>query len=769
MLARRTIVILFFSALFVTSVIAQDQFDKENAVNYIRMLCQPQFEARKTGLPGARKAAEWIASQFQTWGLQPGGDHGSFIQQFPMIVTNQKKVAQLKLKNGTFGPITYQDENDFHLYFNSGSGKVTAEVVFVGFGISEPQKSWDDYADVDVAGKIAFIYRGTPGDGQDWSAENERDYKMQQATQHGAAALIMFERDWAIRGGTIHEEGYNSRMPAVSISKKVARDIFQGTYHQLDNTLRDLTKKPQSFATGKVMFIEAVVEKNEPGIGENVIGILPGNDPILKEEFIVIGAHMDHNGISPTGHAYFGADDNASGTAVVMELARVFARRQSELKRSLVFIAFGGEEQGLRGSKYFTEHPTIPMDRIGLMFNFDMEGQGDGGAGFGGRNYFPHIINDLIASLSDSVQKKFSVGRSGGMWGSDHAHFIEQGIPDFTFYSTGDHPFYHQFEDDPSQINPQSLQSVGDRASELLAKFANYPTSLLFDGNRQGRTFLMFGDQMDFALTRELPIKNELDLKRWLQQLTHRGMSAVVLPLTGAFFSQPDDYYRSIDEMNQWVNRNERQVIRYQNGNSLHQAKSAGKIAIATGVVGSQLFQRKLGAMRNLSKLGLTFLVLNDRSDLMFEGRKLSVPGEEMLRICEQGNIALVWQIDDDPLLQKLLSNCSGKVLIAKGAQTARMQFDEIAALVKPKNCLLLIECQQDCQPDQLSELMDRIGAQKLHFSMLTNTSDPAVDSDWPDRLIQRLYENRLKQGTKNKVYKEMVQVLGENLRNFLK
>lgn len=754
--------------VLIVNLSAQEKFSSKHAHDYIRQLCQPQFEARKTGLPGARKAAEWIASQFQSWGLQPGGDHGGFIQQFPMIVTNQKRVAQLKLKNGAFGPITYQDENDFHLYFNSGSGKVTAEVVFVGFGISEPQKGWDDYAGMEVAGKIAFIYRGTPGDGQDWSAENERDYKLLQATKHGAAALIMYERDWAIRGGTIHEEGYNSRMPALSISKKVARDIFQGTYHPLDHTLRDLTKKPQSFATGKVMFIEAVVEKNEPGIGENVIGILPGNDPVLKAEYIVVGAHLDHNGVSPTGHAYFGADDNASGTAVVMELARVFASRQSELKRSLVFIAFGGEEQGLRGSKYFTEHPTIPLDRIGLMFNFDMEGQGDGGGGFGGRNYFPHIINDLIASLSDSVQKKFAVGRSGGMWGSDHAHFIEQGIPDFTFYSTGDHPFYHQFEDDPSQINPQSLQFVGDRASELLDKFAHYPTSLLFDGNRQGRTFLMFGDQMDFALTRELPIKSELDLKRWLQQLTHRGMSGVALPLTGAFFSQPDDYYRCIDEMNQWVNRNERQVIRYQNGNSLHQAKSAGKIAIATGVVGSQLFQRNLGALRNLAKLGLTFLMLNDRSDPIFEGSKLSAFGDEVLTACQETNITLVWQIDDDRLLPKLSSNGSGKVLIAKAAPTARMQFDHLAALVKPKNCLLLIECHPACQPDQLSELMDKVGVQKLHFSMLTKTNDPNSDSDWPDRLIQGLYENRLKQGTKNNGYKEMVQVLGENLRSFL-
>jgi hypothetical protein len=749
--------------------LAQDRFNGKQAAGYIEQLCKPEFEGRKTGLPGARKAAEWIGSQFQSWGLQPGGDNGTFIQEYPMIVTHQKKTAQLKLKNGTFGPITYQDENDFHLYFNSGSGKVTAEVVFIGFGISEPQKGWDDYIGVDVTGKIAFTYRGTPGDGQDWSAENERDYKMQQATKHGAVGLIIFERDWVVRGGTIHEEGYNTHLPAMTISKKVARDIFQGTYRNLDHTIRDLAKSPRSFATGKMMSIDALVEKIEPGIGENVIGILPGNDPLLKDEFIVIGGHTDHNGVSPNGNAYVGADDNASGAAVVMELVRVFASRKNELKRSVVFIGFGGEEQGLRGSKYFSEHPTIPAEKICLMFNFDMEGQGDGGGGFGGRNYFPDIVSEMISSLSDSVQKKLSVGRSGGMWGSDHAHFIEQGVPDFGFYSTGDHSFYHQVEDDPSQINPQSLQFVGDRASELLSRFAAHPTSLLFEGNRQGRTFLLFGDQMAFALDRNEQFKDEADLKQWLYDKINSGFSGVVLPLTGSLFSQQENYYRSIDEMNQWVKRNDRQLIRFQNGNSLNQAKSEGKMAVATGVIGSQIFQHDIGALRNLSKLGLSFLCLNDKSDPMFEGSKLSSFGENVLSACQEGNITIVWQIEDDPLLQKIFRNYTGKVLIKKPGQQAGIISDAVKELLKQKNVLLLVECNPGGKSEQLSELIDKIGAQQLHFSIMEDSKNSNSDGNWAHRLMQELYENRMKQHNRNEVYKEMVKVLGENLRNFLK
>lgn len=767
MFIRKTVHILFLFFLVIFSAFAQEQFNDKNASDYIEHLCQPQFGARKTGLPGARKAAEWIASQFQSWGLQPGGDNSTFIQHYPMIVTQQRKPAQLKLKTGPFAPITYQDENDFHLYFNSGSGKVTSEVVFVGFGISAPGKGRDDYAGIDVAGKIVLIYRGTPSDGQDWSAENERDYKMQQAIKHGAAALLMLERDWAIRGGTIHEEGYHPRMPALSISKKVALDIFRGTYRQLDHVIRDLAKQPGSFATGKVMSIEAQVDKIEPGMGENVIGILPGTDPILKDEFIVIGAHMDHNGMAASGFGYFGADDNASGTATVMELARVFASRHSELKRSLVFIAFGGEEQGLRGSKFFATNPTVPAEKICLMINFDMVGQGNGGAGFGGRNYFPQIINEVMASLSDSVQNKLSVGRSGGMWGSDHAHFIEQGIPDFTFYSTGDHPFYHQIEDDPSQINPQSLQFVGDRVTELLLRFGHHPSSLLFDGNRQGRTFLMFGDQMDFSLTRDQEFKTESELKQWLQQQVDNGISAVVLPLTGPLFSQPENYYRSIDEMNQWIKTNHRLALRYQNGNSLQQARSEGKIAIATGVVGSQMFQHDLGAFRNLSKLGLTFLVLTDRSDPMFEGSKLSAFGEEVLNICQEGNITIVWNIEHPELLQKLLRNFSGKVIVQKSTPLNSPSLEESKMLAQQKNSLLWLQCQPESQPDQLAAWMDAVPIDKLHFSIQGDSQHTA--SDWPMRLVQAFYENRMQRHNRNEVYKEMVKVLGENLRNFLK
>jgi hypothetical protein len=160
---------------------------------------------------------------------------------------------------------------------------------------------------------------------------------------------------------------------------------------------------------------------------------------------------------------------------------------------------------------------------------------------------------------------------------------------------------------------------------------------------------------------------------------------------------------------------------------------------------------------------------LNDKSDPMFEGSKLSAFGEDVLNVCQEGNIAIVWQIENDLLLQKIFRNYTGKVLIKKTGQQAGLMSDNMKEMAKQKNVLLLVECNPEGKPEQLSELMDSIGVQKLHFSIMTENRDSNSDSDWANRLIQGLYENRMKRYNRNEVYKEMVKVLGENLKNFLK
>ena len=764
MLSRAWFLILIFTTLTIAPLFAQTPFDGEVAHEMIRELCKPEFGGRLTGLPGARKAAEWIAAQYQSWGLRPGGDDGSYLQEFPLVVTRQKSRARMKLKNGEFGPVSYQEGNDFHLYFNSGSAKLTADVVFVGYGISAPGKGWDDYAGIDARGKIVLICRGKPDDGQNWSDESGRDYKMQIATEKGAAGLLMMShREFPVRGGTIHEKGYNPELAAFTISKKVAQDIFHGTFKRMEYVLRDLPKAPASFDTGKKMSINVKLERVEPGVGENVIGILPGTDPVLKNEYMVIGAHMDHNGISPDGHAYYGADDNASGTSVIMELARTMAAQPNGFKRSIVFIGFGGEERGLLGSKYFSQHPTIPVDQICLMTNYDMQGCGDGGAAFAGRNYFQAPIDKLVESLSDSVVTKFRVERGWGLWGSDHASFLKIGIPAIGFGSTGDHAFYHRVEDTPEAINTQSLQSVGDRSFEILSRLADWPESLLFDGNRTGRYFLLFGDQMDFDADSNLPELNETQLTAFIDKKSQSGIRAVVLPVNGS----ETDLYAAIDSLSQLSQSDSANQVRFEGNTSFNVAAAEGKLVIAMGLRGTDALNGNLPLIRNLSKIGLDVLQIARATDPIFTGNALNPFGKKVLQICSKHGVCLDWTLSDSNLMRTTMDDFGGKGVIRLPLADARKLSPKLKSLVTPENRLLIVECDSASNAADVSILIDELGSKNLHISVAA--SDEAADAqNWRYRLIQNVYQLRLDKSNQEDTYDDMVRTLGGNLKNLL-
>ena len=767
----RVTTVVFLISLATCSMSAQEQFRGERAYSYIETLCKPEFAGRKTGLPGARKAAEWIGQEFKQWGLKPAGDRGSFIQEYALLVTQEVSTAKYVLENGNFGPVTYQEGNDFTVYFNSGSGKISSEVVFAGDGISEPEKGRDDYAGIDVKGKIVLIYRGVPEDGKDWSKENERDYKMNVATRHGAAALLILEqREFAIRGGTIHEEGYNAQMPAVAVSRKMVRDIFQGLYRNLGDVIRDLAKGPQSFATGRRVSLSVDVQRIEPGRGENVVGLLPGTDPKLKDEFIVIGGHMDHNGMSPDGHYYVGADDDASGTSVVMELARAFASRKSGLKRSVLFIGFGGEEQGLRGSKYFAAHPTVPQEKICAMFNFDMEGCGDGGGGFGGRNLFPAGVQDYVTFLPDSVRKKLQVSRAWGMGGSDHSYFIDKGIPALGFFSSGDHPFYHEEEDVPKTINVQSLQFVGDCAAGLLEKLANERASLLYEGVRTGRCFLMFGDQIDFEPEAGFTSVLEKDAGNAVRLTERMGIHGLVLPVTGAGSILPDakDLCSAADSASQWVKGDAEHFLRFKNGNSLSDGAGAGKLALAFRIDGTGPLGGNVSSLRNIARLGLNFFHFGTVDDPAFAGGKLTQFGSQVFRTLKDEHVIVDWAVGDIAIAESVLKEFDGKVIVRLKPELLRDLLRRVPELATSRNVLLVAECCQETAAADLSELVDAAGEHGLHISVASHFCRGTNRPDWTYRLLQELYGLRLEAKGEEPAYQEMVKVLGGNMRAFL-
>lgn len=752
---KKHIPVIFYILTVLIAAPLFSQFSGTSAHDYIKKLCGPEFRGRKTGEAGSREAALWIADRFQQWGLQPGGNKG-YIQEFPLLVTMQKETGVLTLENGLFGRAVYADGNDFVLYFNSGSGNGRAEVVFAGFGISEPQKGRDDYAEIDVNGKAVLICRNTPKDGQDWSKENGRDYKMNTAAAHGAVAVLMLEqREFPVKGATIPAAGYQQSLPAFFISRKVARDFFQGTMKQMDAVLKAAERSPQSFPMHRSITFGARVDRKADGWGENAVGILPGSDPELKDEVIVIGGHMDHNGLAPSGHLYPGADDNASGTAVVMELARVLASRDTQLKRTVIFVGFGGEEQGLLGSTWFTSHPPVPADRICAMFNFDMEGTGDGGGGFGGINYFPHLLRKTIERVPDDQRSRLRVTRGWGFGGSDHAYFIEQGIPAIGFFSTGGHPFYHRVEDTPETINPASLQFVGDRATELLVTLADAGRSLLYNGNARGRCFLLFGDQVDFSpLAKGMFDKCVHHMTGVAPAYAHRAVAVDIS-------SWQADLYRSLQAAEKQIQENE-DLSLYENSSALGAAAGSGKLAVACGLNGTAALNGDADLLRNLAKLELRVLHIGDMDDPIFSDGCLNDWGRTVLKICGDTKTLLDLDIADTACLKQVTETAKGPVLIHVGVETVLSDPAAFKAPAAAGSCVLSLSS-EDGDAGQISQLMDRLDMHRLHLEAPGHKKNADVPHIY--ETVQKLYELRCALRGKEKAYTEMTALLGGNLR----
>ncbi|RKY86790.1 hypothetical protein DRQ09_05555, partial [candidate division KSB1 bacterium] len=523
--------LLLFLLVFTLSSYSQSRFSGENAREYVRKLSSPEFKGRQSGLEGGEKAAEWIAMKFEEFGLKPGGDNGTFFQEFPLLVTEEKPPVKFELINDRRGRVKYFLEYDFDLFTNSGSGKVEAEIVFAGLGICEPEKGRDDYAGIDVKGKIVMVYRANPADGKDWSREYSRDYKVRVAHEKGAVGFLLVQGERAIKGGAIHENAYFEDMPGFWVSRKVGRDIFKYTGINFDNTLRDLPKKVISFNTGKIALMETNVERKIPGRSRNVIGIIPGTDPELKDEYIVIGGHMDHVGIDGDGNIYPGADDNASGTSVVMELARAIIAGKKEHKRSLIFSAFAAEEQGLLGSTYFVNHPPVSEDKIVAMFNFDMVGEGNQGIGISGMENFPLIWDKLYQSLPENRRKKIRLSRARGS-GSDHYPFMQKLIPAIGHFSIGDHPFYHGVEDKVDLISANVLENIGNQSMEFILAIANREKPLA-DGRINQRFIYYSSNQADLSFSRSISPCNPENSFSELKNLKLKGVKIKTVQVSG--------------------------------------------------------------------------------------------------------------------------------------------------------------------------------------------------------------------------------------------
>ncbi len=447
---------------------------------HIAMLAHDELEGRATGSNGIDLAAGYIAGQFAAAGLSPGGPHGTYLQNFDLS-TGVELLEESSLTPGD-GGTPPELRVDFLPFGFSTTGSFESDVIFVGYGINNPDRNHNDYANVDVKGKTVLMIRREP---TAWSEEGEFsdharfDHKIELARDEGAVAVLIVNQDPGEddtdRFMRFRSRGETYGLPAIHIKRTLADRLLASgglpTIRKLQSKL-DANGEQVSAPLHDVHLRGTVSYKEKKLLARNVIGLLPGTGG-RADEYIVIGGHYDHLGIR-RGEIHNGADDNASGTSGVIELAWSLASL-GRRERSVLFVAFSGEEIGLRGSKHFVAEPTVGIESIKAMINLDMIGRLTPNQranmlsiqGLGTGDVFAAIVEQRAQEANlEYIPDRSALGPS------DHAPFYRAGIPSLFFF-TGVHEDYHAPGDDVEKVNSYGAARIIRLVHNIAADLIN--------------------------------------------------------------------------------------------------------------------------------------------------------------------------------------------------------------------------------------------------------------------------------------------------------
>lgn len=469
-------------------------------MSHVRYLASDELGGRMTGEKGAELAAEYIARCFEKAGLRPGGEEGTYFQRFPLPdkVSPGNDTSLTITLNGLVSRPELGSE--FFPLSLSKNGSVSGEIVFAGYGISAPEFSYDDYKGIDAAGKIVLLMRGSPRameSGRRFYDYASLRYKVTRAAEKGAKGVIIMtpesigeEEDLGSFAFELPPE--NAPVEAVIIGREIAREIIAFAGRDLAR-LEERHYKGEniSFSIPRARAEIRIDLKTVRGESANVLGLVPGGDPVLKNEVVVVAAHYDHLGTGRSyavpglekGEIYNGADDNASGVSGLIELADYFGSRGHGLRRSLLFIAFSGEEIGLLGSTYYMEHPVLPTLKTVAMINLDMIGRLTENRlsvlGVGSSGEWKALVDKADSDVG--LDLKYTDQAFGP---SDQTVFFADEIPAVLLF-TGLHKDYHSPEDDWQKINYEGEARVIELAANLITELGNGVRAITFSGGNQ--------------------------------------------------------------------------------------------------------------------------------------------------------------------------------------------------------------------------------------------------------------------------------------------
>ena len=512
---------LFALFLLAASVSAQTATALEqNLRKHVEYLASEKLQGRRTGEQGATYAAGYVANQFAKAKLKPGnrsnGSKPNFLQPFPYV-------SGVTLGTDNFLRIIPPDHtrenklqvrvNWMPLGYSMSADIAPAELVFVGFGVTAPDANYDDYRGLDVKNKIVLMFDSTPDAGNPHSAFARFNIhtKASIAKDKGAKAIVLIAADDDFKNDRVSRLTYDrtlgeTAIPVVGIMREHGAELLGAADAKgltaIEVWLSNKANSPPAAQAEGWKAPEAPI--STAGIAQikvnlvkktvdayNVIGVLEGTDPVLKNEAIIIGAHYDHLGHGGTGSLaanstdiHYGADDNASGTSAVIELARQFAASKNN-KRTLIFMAFGGEEEGLLGSKHYVNNPVWPLDKTIAMINLDMVGRLNENkltvGGVGTASEWSEAVkrrNDIMFDNNEGygVAKRFQLQlNEDGFGPSDHSSFYGKKIP-VLFFFTGTHVDYHKPSDTFEKINYDGLTRITNYVGEIVKNVDQDPT-----------------------------------------------------------------------------------------------------------------------------------------------------------------------------------------------------------------------------------------------------------------------------------------------------
>lgn len=488
----KKLIIIFLTIMFPVTAIPQtmdlglESIKREELMETVETLCSSKFDGRLPGSEGYNMAANFAANKFKHIGLIPAGEEEYF--QYLNVEYNKidtPVVFNLIINNKSY---PYILGKDFVLRGFTGSANLIAQVVFCGYGISRPDIGYDDYEKIDVNEKIVMVFKQNPSwkiKEEPWGQEYPRE-KSIVAKKHGARGILFVsrpndEKPQPLIGSVMHGEGEQPEdFPQLHISPEVANDFLSLLNMSINEcqTKIDEKKSPNSFLTRRKakIIVNAQYEKSAKTM--NIIGRLEGSDPILKDEYLIIGAHLDHVG-SQAELLFPGANDNASGSAAVFEIADAFQKSNIKPKRSILFVLFASEEQGLFGSKFFVENLKIDTNKIVAMFNLDSIGYGDS-IQVGNGKSSPKLWN--LARRIDKENFNLVVADTWSGGGADLTPFYEKGIPGVYFVSKYSYDHLHLPTDTPETLNPGLFESI--------VKLAYLTAREVSDGNYNGEIII---------------------------------------------------------------------------------------------------------------------------------------------------------------------------------------------------------------------------------------------------------------------------------------